>query len=74
MTENNETYNGGICIMTAYLSKGLEFDANIIIDVDEDVYSSENINDMKLLYVAMTRALHETDIIYSKELVKPLKK
>lgn len=74
MTENNETYNGGICVMTAYLSKGLEFDANIILDVDEKIYNSDNINDMKLLYVAMTRALHETDIIYSNELVKPLKK
>ncbi|MBE5821139.1 MAG: DNA helicase [Clostridiales bacterium] len=72
MTENNETYNGGICVMTAYLSKGLEFDANIIIDVDEETYNSDNLNDMKLLYVAMTRALHETDIIYTKTLVKPL--
>ena len=28
---------------------------------------------MKLLYVSMTRALHELNVLYSKELVKPLK-
>lgn len=73
IVENNELYNGGVCVITSYLSKGLEFDANIIIDVDEHIYSSDNVNDMKLLYVAMTRALHETDIIYSNEIVRPLK-
>ena len=29
---------------------------------------------MKLLYVAITRALHELDIVYSGELTKPLQK
>ena len=29
---------------------------------------------MKMLYVALTRALHKLDIIYTDEISKPLKK
>ena len=61
-----------ICTISNQLAKGLEFDAVIINNVCEDVYSSKNNLDMKLLYVAITRALHELDIIYSGKLTKPL--
>ena len=70
--EDKETYNGGICIVPAHLSKGLEFDCVIIYDADESIYSSMERVDMKLLYVAMTRALHTLDILYTDELTKPL--
>lgn len=72
VTSSEDEYKGGICITTAYLSKGLEFDAVLIADASELEYSSENENDMKLLYVAMTRALHNLDILYQGELTKPL--
>lgn len=49
-------YQGGISVLPAYLSKGLEFDAVIAVDVDTDHYQD---SDAKLLYVACTRALHE---------------
>ncbi|WP_223069242.1 HelD family protein [Paenibacillus caui] len=49
-------YEGGISVLPAYLSKGLEFDAVIIVDADAAHYSRQ---DAKLLYVACTRALHE---------------
>ncbi len=62
-----------ICTISNQLSKGLEFDAVIINDASENMYSSDSTLDMKLLYVAITRALHEVDIIYSNELTKPLK-
>lgn len=39
------------------LSKGLEFDAVIILNKDD--YNKDSILDMKLLYVSMTRALHK---------------
>ena len=55
------------------MSKGLEFDAVIINGASENIYSSSNNLDMKLLYVAITRALHEVDIVYSGELTSPLK-
>lgn len=61
-----------ICTISNQLAKGLEFDAVIINNANENIYSSENVLDMKLLYVAITRALHELDIVYSGKLTKPL--
>lgn len=70
---DNEKYNSGICIITNYLAKGLEFDSVIIYNVDEVNYNSNNKLDMKLLYVAMTRALHKLEILYNTNLVNVLK-
>lgn len=72
MADDNETYNGGICVVTSYLAKGLEFDFVIILDADESKYSSDSELDMKLMYVAMTRALHELEILYTSKITKPL--
>ena len=66
----NEKFN--VCTISNQLAKGLEFDAVIINNANETIYSSENNLDMKLLYVATTRALHELDIAYTGELTKPL--
>lgn len=73
VTSDNESYNGGICVITSYLSKGLEFDSVIITDADESIYSSQNEMDMKLMYVACTRALHDLEIIYENNLIEPLR-
>lgn len=69
----NTEYNGGLCIMPCYLAKGLEFDSVLISNASEAVYNSNSISDMKLLYVAMTRALHKLTILYQGELTNPLK-
>ena len=61
-------YTGGIVVLTSAAAKGLEFDAVIINDASEKQYSSLSENDMHLLYVASTRALHEQIILYDKEL------
>lgn len=61
-----------ICTISNQLAKGLEFDAVIINNANENIYSSSNPLDMKLLYVAATRALHELDIVYAGEVSKPL--
>ena len=63
-----------ICTISNQLAKGLEFDAVIINNASETIYSSDKNLDMKLLYVAITRALHELDIVYSGDLTKPLEK
>lgn len=63
-----------ICTISNQLAKGLEFDAVIINNANEKVYSVSNPLDMKLLYVAITRALHELDIVYTGEVSKPLEK
>jgi len=74
ISEKDLTYKGGICIMPSYLSKGLEFDSVIIYDANCNNYAETSKIDMKLLYVSITRALHELYINYSDELTKPLQK
>lgn len=68
---NDERFR--VCTISNQLAKGLEFDAVIINNANEKNYSSDSSLDMKLLYVAITRALHELDIVYTGELTKPLK-
>lgn len=72
ITLNDTEYNGGICIITSYLAKGLEFDGVIISNSGEEEYNSNKMIDMKLLYVAMTRPLHELTILYKNDITKPL--
>jgi len=55
INKNNLNYDNNINILPSYLSKGLEFDSVIIIDT----FDKNNIIDLKLLYVSMTRALHK---------------
>lgn len=58
-------YAGGVSVLPVYLSKGLEFDAVIVTDVDPSHYGPE---DAKLLYVGCTRALHELWLLYGDAL------
>ncbi|MEH7611999.1 HelD family protein [Gottfriedia acidiceleris] len=57
-------YEGGISVVPVYLSKGLEFDAVLLVDVD-DVHYEQTKQDAKLLYVGCTRALHNLIVLYS---------
>ncbi|CAJ1313968.1 HelD family protein [Paenibacillus nuruki] len=59
-------YQGGHSILPVYLSKGLEFDAVIVTDVDTDHYRNDDW-DAKLLYVGCTRALHELWIMHGQQ-------
>jgi len=68
LDEFSLSYDGGICILPISLAKGLEFDAVIVNNVNNTNYDKNNILDMKLLYVALTRALHELNVIYNNEL------
>lgn len=52
----------GVTVLPIYISKGLEFDAVFICDVDNENYVVED--DKKLLYVACTRALHRLMLFY----------
>ncbi|EJS03562.1 HelD family protein [Bacillus mycoides] len=68
-------YEGGISVVPVYLAKGLEFDAVLLIDVDEEHYKNTK-HDAKLLYVGCTRSLHDLWIFHSGEaspLIKGLK-
>ena len=71
--KDQEKYDGGICLLTSYLSKGLEFDVVIIADAEDEIYKYDNRLDMKLLYVSMTRALHKLELIYDANICRYLK-
>ena len=72
ITNSDTQYNGGICTITSHLAKGLEFDGVVIANASEEKYNSDKDIDMKLLYVAMTRPLHELNVLYKDNIVKPL--
>lgn len=51
-------------IIPSYLTKGLEFDCSIIFNCNEENYKDDEL-DKKLLYVALTRALHYQYVFYN---------
>lgn len=55
----------GVFIIPVYLSKGLEFDAVLICDVDAASYYTED--DKRHLYIACTRALHRLNLFCKGE-------
>ncbi|MCJ7841906.1 UvrD-helicase domain-containing protein [Lederbergia sp. NSJ-179] len=64
ITSEDKTYEGGLSLLPVYVSKGLEFDAVLMVDVDE-VHYPKHEQTTKLLYVGCTRALHHLSIFYS---------
>ncbi len=65
------TFMNGIMVLPIHMTKGLEFDAVLIWNPDEKSYQASD-GDAKLLYVAITRAMHELYIIYQGSLTKLL--
>lgn len=49
-------YEQGVVVIPSYLAKGIEFDAVIIYDASEQVYSDESLR--RAFYTACTRAMH----------------
>jgi DNA helicase-2/ATP-dependent DNA helicase PcrA len=74
VTGKEDDFEQGIKIIPSYHVKGLEFDAVCVANASKARYSSEL--DIKLLYIAMTRALHAL-VIYSlgeiSDFLKPAK-
>jgi len=58
----------GNMILPVYLAKGLEFDAVIVYEANDEKYKSEF--DKKLLYIACTRALHRLSLFYTGKLTR----
>ncbi len=58
LQDEEEQYNGQVAVMPSYLTKGLEFDAVLLYDVSAGKFKAKDL-DIKLLYVMITRALHE---------------
>ncbi|MEK3764452.1 RNA polymerase recycling motor HelD [Solibacillus sp. FSL K6-4121] len=73
LDENSAIDQQKLLVIPSHLAKGLEFDAVILTSFDTPYY--DNPLDRKLLYVALTRAMHELYLIGpSKEafLMKPI--
>lgn len=64
--DNEKNYDLSRIIIPAYMTKGLEFDCTIIYNCDDKNYADNEI-DKKILYVALTRALHFQYVFYSGE-------
>ena len=62
-------YNAGISIVPSYLAKGLEFDSVILFNVNDKNYQS-TVLDIKLLYVAITRAMSKLDVFYTGKIAE----
>ena len=60
----DERYEAGVVVVPSYLAKGLEFDVVLIINLEEKYLDYEL--DIKLLYVAMTRPMHQLYILHMK--------
>lgn len=73
ITGELDNYSGGLCVLPAYLAKGLEFDGVLLPEVSGSLYCPQRRMDMHLLYVAMTRPLHRLNLFYSEEPSEPLR-
>lgn len=61
-----EEFTKGVLIMPIYMAKGLEYDAVIVYEVNEEAYHESE--DKQLLYIASTRALHRLSLCHTGEL------
>ncbi|MBP1744257.1 MAG: superfamily helicase [Firmicutes bacterium] len=64
--ENDKKLKLDKIIIPAYLTKGLEFDCSVIFNCSGDSYTDNEL-DKKMLYVALTRALHLEYVFYEGE-------
>jgi DNA helicase II / ATP-dependent DNA helicase PcrA len=67
ITADQQRYMGGLSVIPSYLTKGLEFDGVIVADAGAENYRLTH-RDARLLYVVLTRALHELAVLYTGEL------
>lgn len=61
LLQESDDMESEVIIVPSYLAKGLEFDAVLIVSFDEMFEQTEI--DLKLLYVAMTRGMHNLNLL-----------
>jgi DNA helicase-2/ATP-dependent DNA helicase PcrA len=71
VTQATNEYHGGTIVIPVYLTKGIEFDAVILTDASMERYQDDD-DHRKLLYVSVTRALHQVFVFYNEMLALPL--
>lgn len=65
-------FTNGVMVLPIHMTKGLEFDTVILWNPDTSNYENTDA-DAKLLYVAITRALHELYVLHYGEISKLLR-
>ena len=68
LNPEEDGFEKGVLIMPIYMAKGLEYDAVIVYEVNEDNYYDKE--DKQLLYIACTRALHRLSLCYTGKISK----
>lgn len=63
----------GVVILTIQEAKGLEFDSVILNDVSKENFDRNSDHDMRLLYVGLTRAMHNMIVLSRGEETEALK-
>ncbi|ETT87323.1 RNA polymerase recycling motor HelD [Viridibacillus sp. FSL R5-0477] len=63
LSESSEIDQGALLVIPSHLAKGLEFDAVIVTAIEKPF--RDTALDRKLLYVAVTRAMHELHLVGS---------
>lgn len=72
-TSSDFKYEGGVVIVPVHLAKGMEFEASLVVDADAQTYTETEF-DGRLLYVALTRALHVLEVFWIGQVSKHLEK
>ncbi|HEY3423924.1 MAG TPA: UvrD-helicase domain-containing protein [Negativicutes bacterium] len=67
------SYQGGISVLPVSLAKGLEFDGVIIWNASDTEFAADPFN-ARLLYVALSRAMHSLHIMYQGNLTPLLQR
>ena len=67
LKDSDTEYSAGVMIVPAHLCKGLEFDCVIIVNAGEDNFPDDEMH-TNLLYVILTRPLHELCVFYENTL------
>ncbi|MFZ3172201.1 MAG: RNA polymerase recycling motor HelD [Carboxydocellales bacterium] len=68
ITGDEDVWDGEVVVLPAYIAKGLEFDAVFIVSINEG-FSFDEL-DIKLLYIAVTRARHKLYIFQTNNSVR----
>ena len=63
ISQESRHFRNGVCVVSVYMSKGLEFDEVIVPSADAETYRTES--DGGLLYVACTRAMHRLTLTHT---------
>jgi DNA helicase-2/ATP-dependent DNA helicase PcrA len=71
--DQTSSYLGGISVLPVSLAKGLEFDGVIVWNASDSEFKATPF-DARLLYVALSRAMHNLHIMYQENLTPLLAK